>query len=102
MDAVGFKSAYVLGFSMGRHDRTGAHSPLSGEGRESSPFARPTAAKAGPSSRAGVLKKLADRSGTPVEQVERFCSLFFCEEWLEIHGEDGEEFMNRYLESPAE
>jgi pimeloyl-ACP methyl ester carboxylesterase len=101
MDAVGFKSAYVLGFSMGgmiAQELT----LLYPEKVEKLALCSTNCGKGG-SVFAGrdVLKKLADRSGTPVEQVERFCSLFFCEEWLEIHGEDGEEFKNRYLESPA-
>jgi pimeloyl-ACP methyl ester carboxylesterase len=48
-----------------------------------------------------VLKKLADRSGTPREQVENFCSLTFCEEWLESHQEDVKAFSRRYLASPT-
>lgn len=48
-----------------------------------------------------VLKKLADRSGTPEEQVTRYCSLLFCEAWLESHEDDVHEFTNRYLAAPA-
>lgn len=48
-----------------------------------------------------VLKKLAERTGTPETQVESFCSLTFCEEWLESHTGEVKEFAERYLKSPA-
>jgi len=48
-----------------------------------------------------VLKKLADRTGTPEEQVTRYCSLLFCEAWLESHEDDVHEFANRYIDAPA-
>jgi len=48
-----------------------------------------------------VLTKLADRTGTPKEQVARYCSLLFCDAWLESHEDDVREFTNRYLVAPA-
>ena len=48
-----------------------------------------------------VLMKLANRTGTPEEQVARYCSLLFCEAWLESHENDVREFTNRYLAAPA-
>ncbi len=46
-----------------------------------------------------VLKKLADRTGTTEEQVTRYCSLLFCEAWLESQQEDVREFTKRHLDA---
>lgn len=101
LDAVGFESAHVVGFSMGgmiaqelalaypeKVDKLALFSTNCGKGK---------------SVHAGrdVLRRLTDRSGLPVRQAERFCSLFFCEEWLAEHKEEGESFKRGYLESPV-
>jgi pimeloyl-ACP methyl ester carboxylesterase len=101
MDALGIERAHVLGLSMGgmiaqelalnhaeRVDRLVLCSTNCG--RSGSVFATRE-----------VLKKLAERTGTPEAQVENFCSLTFCADWLESHSDEVEEFTERYLRSPA-
>lgn len=48
-----------------------------------------------------VLGQLAERAGTTRKQVESFCSLTFCAEWLEAHSGEVREFTERYLRYPA-
>jgi pimeloyl-ACP methyl ester carboxylesterase len=101
MDAMGIDRAHVLGVSMGGmiaqelaldHPEKVDRLVLSATncGKSGSVFAT-----------RDVLKKLADRSGTPEEQVDSFCRLTFCEEWLESHEEEVQAFSSRYLASPV-
>ncbi len=101
MDALGIERAHVLGLSMGGMiaqelalnypERVGRLVLCSTNcGASGSVFATRE-----------VLKKLAERTGTPVTQVENFCSLTFCAEWLESHTGEVKEFAERYLRSPA-
>lgn len=100
MDALGIDRAHVLGLSMGGM----IAQELALERQEKVDKLVLAATNCGKSGSVfatrEVLKKLADRSGTPREQVENFCSLTFCEEWLESHEEDAQAFTNRYLASP--
>jgi pimeloyl-ACP methyl ester carboxylesterase len=101
MDELGIGSAHVLGLSMGgmiAQELTLGH-PEKVErlalastncGRSGSVFAT-----------RDVLKKIADRSGTPEEQVNNFCSVTFCEDWLASHEEDVETFTGRVLVAPV-
>ncbi len=101
MDAVGFERAHVLGVSMG--GMIAQELALAYPEKVEKLVLCATNCGAGGSVFATreVLKQLADQTGTPEEQVDRFCTFLFCEEWLESHEGDVEEFSRRYLESPA-
>jgi pimeloyl-ACP methyl ester carboxylesterase len=99
MEALDIKSAHVMGMSMGGMiaQELALNYPdkvdklvlaATNCGKNGSVFAT-----------RDVLAKMADRTGTPQEQVERFCSLLFCEEWLESHQEILPDFQNRYMEA---
>lgn len=102
MDAVGFGEADVLGISMGgmiaqelalnypeKVDRLVLCATFCG-GQESLYADKE------------VLMKMADRSGTPEQQVKKTISLLFPEEWLEKHGEEYyDDFFDRYSRAPA-
>jgi pimeloyl-ACP methyl ester carboxylesterase len=101
METLHIDSAYVLGISMG--GMIAQELALSYPSKVEKLVLAATYCGTGDSvfaAREG-LKKLADLSGTPVEQAARFCSLYFCEAWLESHEHEIHKFTDRYLVAPA-
>jgi pimeloyl-ACP methyl ester carboxylesterase len=101
MDAVGFERAHVLGFSMGGMIAQGVALDFPEKIDKLILASTYCGGKTSVYMTRDVMATIADRSGTPREQVERFCSVLFCQEWLDAHGEDVEKFSERYLDAPA-
>lgn len=101
MDALGIDKAYVLGYSLG--GMIAQELALRHPEKVEKLILCSTNCGAGNWVVCGkeVLAVLTDRSGTPRDLVDRFCTVMFDRAWIKANRDQLDEFKRRYLIAPT-